>query len=401
MTTNNKAVSWISVALSVLIVVINSRVTAQDAVGAELLTPEAQLQQRLAKACEDNKLPAIWAGRFRVDGTKVAAVAGVRKWGDAEAAELNDVVHLGSCTKAMAAVIVGQLCSEGKLTLHATLADVVPGLKELQSSEVGKITVYQLLQHRSGLMANTNYHHFDHASPESAMEARRQLLIWLCEQKLAGVGEFRYSNIGYTVLGHIAESIEGETWEALAKRRIFDRLGMTTASFGPVGIPDESNGETLPHRAWGHVEPSGLSAFASLLSQEKAEPFDPVHLDNSRCMSPAGRAHMSLDDWSKFVILFCKADGNSSLGISKEVWDEFLRMPETEDKHQKYMSGWIAYDSPAFQGKGLFHNGSNTSWYCYALASSERQQCVLVAINAASESAQKIADEIAREQMTQ
>lgn len=401
MTTNNKAVCWVITALSMLVVVTGSRVKAQENVRPEISTPELQLQQRLTKACEDNKLPAIWAGRFRADGTKVAAVAGVREWGEAEAAELNDIVHLGSCTKAMAAVIVGQLCSEGKLTLGAILEEVLPDVKELQSSEVGKITVHQLLQHRSGVMANTNYHHFDQTSPESAMEARRQLLTWLCDQKLAGVGEFRYSNIGYTVLGHIAETIEKETWEALAKRRIFDRLGMTSASFGPVGIPDESNGETLVHRASGHVEPSGLSAFASLLSKEKSEPFSAVHLDNSRCMSPAGRAHMNLDDWSKFVILYCKADSHSKLGISKDVWDEFLRMPETENKHQKYMSGWIAYDSPAFQGKGLFHNGSNTSWYCYALASSERQQCVLVAINAASESAQKIADEIAREQMAQ
>ncbi len=376
-----------------------TQLPAQDAQSEAASSAEKQLQKQLNEVC-DKQIRDL-GGRFRVDGSRVIAVAGLRKLGDTEAAEVTDAVHLGSCTKAMAAAIIGQLCTENKLTLDATLETVLPDVKELQGKPVGQITIRQLLQHRSGLPANVGYDRFDAKAPKSAREARRLMLLDLAQNRLPNSGKYLYSNTGYTVLGHIAESIENETWEDLAKRRLFDKLGMKTASFGPVGIPDGTEGDALPGRAWGHIAPNPLAALGAALSGQKQVALKPVQIDNSRCMSPAGRAHMNLDDWSRFVIAWCQPEGNAALGISKAVLDDMLRMPNTDNLQERYSSGWIAYDNPAFHGKGLFHNGSNTSWYCYALASPDREQCVLVAINSFTETARRVADEIARELMGQ
>jgi hypothetical protein len=48
-------------------------------------------------------MPAVWAAKFGDGQPPVIAVAGVRKWKEPELAQLDDVVHIGSCTKAMTA----------------------------------------------------------------------------------------------------------------------------------------------------------------------------------------------------------------------------------------------------------------------------------------------------------
>jgi CubicO group peptidase (beta-lactamase class C family) len=71
-----------------------------------------------------HSVPAIWAGRFHGDGRHVTAVTGVRKEGEDDPARADDLVHIGSCTKAMTAVMVARLCSAGKLSFGTTLAEV-------------------------------------------------------------------------------------------------------------------------------------------------------------------------------------------------------------------------------------------------------------------------------------
>jgi len=48
-------------------------------------------------------------------GLAVGAV-GIRKIGSAEPIRVTDRMHLGSCTKAMTATVIGTLIDEGKLT---------------------------------------------------------------------------------------------------------------------------------------------------------------------------------------------------------------------------------------------------------------------------------------------
>jgi CubicO group peptidase (beta-lactamase class C family) len=326
----------------------------------------------------------------------VLAVAGVRKWESPDLAKVDDVVHLGSCTKAMTAAMIGQLCTEGKLRLDMPLREVFAGVSCVENSTWGDVTLTQLMQHRSGAPANIAFHQFDREHPGRPASARRSLLEQLCSMKRSNPTDFKYSNVGYIVLGHVAETIEGKPWEELIRDRVFARLGMQSAGFGPVGRPDGAV-EIIPDRAWGHTASSGLVDFANSLIRGKAESsLVPSQEDNSPCLGPAGRVHMNLRDWSRFVILYGSEEGYRQLGISKEIWQSMLTPTESSVKDACYHSGWIVFDNPVFGGKGYFHNGSNTTWYCYAVAVPGKQQCLLVATNSYTTQAQKACDEIAR-----
>jgi CubicO group peptidase (beta-lactamase class C family) len=47
----------------------------------------------------------------------------------------------------------------------------------------------------------------------------------------------------HVLAAYVLERITGQSWEAYTRRHIFEPLGMTTASFGPLGL------EQAPDRA--------------------------------------------------------------------------------------------------------------------------------------------------------
>lgn len=104
---------------------------------------------------------------------------------------------------------------------------------------------------------------------------------------------------------------------------------------------------------------------------------------------------MNLRDWSKFVLPFAKEDGYRQLQISKEVWNEMLTPIQSSKPNESYAAGWVLFDRPRFKGQAFFHNGSNTTWYCYALALPGKHQCILVATNVFNDRAQKACNDVA------
>ncbi len=364
---------------------------------ADMITGK-ELQERIEKACREHSLPAMWVGKFSVDGTALIKVSGVRKYGTTEPAQIDDPVHIGSCTKAMTAVLIGQLCSEGKIRLDSSLKEVFDDVEEITSSEWGNVTLLELMQHRSGAPANFDYREFDAKHPDSVVDARRMILVKLAKTSRPKSRRFLYSNVGFIVLGHVVEKLTRKTWEEAIKERLFEPLQMNSASFGPVGLPDslEPGSDVLANRPWGHRISLSITEVAKLIFGSK-DPvkLEPFQIDNMRCLGPAGRVHVNVPDWSKFVLKFASSDGHKALKISDEVWKEMLAPAEGAKGDGRYAAGWMLFDNPELT-KGLFHNGSNTTWYCYALVEPEKHCCILVATNVFSDIASRECDLMAR-----
>ncbi|MFO0925305.1 MAG: hypothetical protein U0905_22825, partial [Pirellulales bacterium] len=168
--------------------------------------------------------------------------------------------------------------------------------------------------------------------------------------------------------------------------------------FGPVGLPDGGGtGQVLSSRPWGHIEAPNLIDMAnSLLGITETRKLQAVQIDNSPCLGPAGRVHMSLSDWSKFTLPFAKEDGYTQLKISPDVWNAMLKAHPDSQKENAYAAGWLLMENPQFHGKLFFHNGSNTSWYCYAVSIPSKKATILIATNFFSVGAQKACDQMAR-----
>jgi CubicO group peptidase (beta-lactamase class C family) len=137
--------------------------------------------------------------------------------------------RLGSVTKQSTSLLILQLVQEGKITLDAKVADVLPYYRKDTGS---KITIRQLLTHTSGLPNYT-------ARPDFRDKLMRNpsgvedFVKGYCSGDLEfepGT-KFNYSNSGYFVLGAVIELLTGKPYEQILKERILDPIGMKDTGY--------------------------------------------------------------------------------------------------------------------------------------------------------------------------
>lgn len=373
--------------------------TSTIAVGQNISTEKpaehADLKKKLESIRQKHQLPALWGGVFHIDGRNAIAATGVRRWGNEPEVSQADPIHLGSCTKAMTAALIGQLCSEGKLSFDTTLQEIFPAEIAADSSWNG-VTIQDLLKHESGLPANVDWWKLMEGS-ENVVEARHSLLLSLSKRKRPQKPTYLYSNCGYALLGHVVEKMDGRAWEESMRIRITEPLNMQTMGFGPVlsgeNVSAAKTGAIEPFQIdvpFGHTaKPSINNLFSGILGTEAKADWNPVQIDNAPVMGPAGSVHATLYDWAKFTLLFADPKGNERLNISADVWKKLL---ESEAK-EGYAGGWIVTERSWGGGRVYTHAGSNTTWYCVVFVAPEKNLCLLAATNAYSDAAEAACDE--------
>ncbi len=136
--------------------------------------------------------------------------------------------HIGSMDKMFTAVAIAQLVEAGKLSWNDTLALRVPEYPDRAAA--GKITVWQLLHHTSGLGDFLVPELFEHR--EKFVDPVDYLGL-IARQPRTGEpgGRWSYSNAGYMLLGRIIENLSGENYSDYIQRHVFTPAGMAASGF--------------------------------------------------------------------------------------------------------------------------------------------------------------------------
>src|SRR5215831_8257192 len=132
----------------------------------------------------------------------------------------------GSNTKTMMAVVILQLAQEGKIGLDDPVSKYIPRVPNGD-----EITISQLLKMRSGLYNYTDAPELSVSldqDPTKAWTPEELLAIAFKRPPLFAPGtEYDYCNTNYTLLGLIAEKLEGAPLTKVFQDRLFEPLGMT------------------------------------------------------------------------------------------------------------------------------------------------------------------------------
>lgn len=324
-----------------------------------------KIEAALAEAVAQAKVPGMVAAITSSEGVLAIGSSGVRKDGaDAKLTE-QDLIHLGSCTKAMTSVLIATLVAEGKLTWDTSLIAVLPELKGKIHSDYHAVTVWQLLTHRAGVGANAaNWW----ILRKMELKKRRLAILEanLKEEPTRKQGTYHYSNLGYLIAGCMAEKLTGSTWEALMRKRIFEPLGMDSAGFGPPGALGKTD------QPWGHVR--------------SGEGWRPRQFDNAEALGPAGRVHASFADWAKFLAM--QLPGGKSLGLDRKALDKLITPTGN------YAGGWRVTKRPWGKGTVLTHSGSNTMWYAIVWVAPQLDRAFLVATNSRDDKSHPTCDQM-------
>ena len=347
---------------------------------------QADLAARVAQLRDDTGLTAV-AAAVIVDGELAgAAASGERKRDSDISVTVDDRWHVGSITKSMTATLLAVLQEDGLLSADDALPALLPDIE--MADGWGACTLHHLLTHTAGAPANfpiESQEVWPDTPEELVAERRRFIADVLAEEPESPCGErFAYSNVGYTIAGHIAESIAGEPWQALIQNRVFAPLALMSAGFGaPRGeYPDQ---EPVGHMVWFN----------------RRFPVDPfqTRADNTPLIAPAGTVHMKTGDLARYGAVHLQGEYGSEeepVLLSQSSWQR-LHTPFLDE----YASGWLVDERDWAGGSVIWHNGSNTLWYALLMLLPARNTVLAFVTNdGAIETAERAFVELAEDLST-
>jgi CubicO group peptidase (beta-lactamase class C family) len=335
-------------------------------------TPPENLNSLLEPIRQKYDLPALAGAIVTSKGLVGAGAVGVRKYGTQTPVTVNDQFHLGSDTKAMTATMLATLVEEGKLSWTTTLEQVFPELASKMDAAYRKVTLDQLLAHRSGFTdeswpAGKTFADM-YKLPGTPREQRAaSVAMVLREAPVNPPGsKFLYSNRNYAVAGAMAERVANDSWESLMQKRVFDPLGMQTCGFGAMGTYAGPDPKKID-QPWQHK--------LLLLGHDAIDPGP--QSDNPPVIGPAGTVHCSIIDWGKFATAHLRGEE----GLPGILKPETFKRLHTPLFSGDYVAGWGVVDRPWAGGHALTHSGSNTMNFAIVWMAPIKDFAVLVATN--------------------
>jgi CubicO group peptidase (beta-lactamase class C family) len=209
-------------------------------------------------------------------------------------ATLETIYDLASLTKPLVtALLAVRLADRGALDLNAPLASY---LSEFSKPEKREITLKRLLTHTSGLPNwRPLYLEAQNRSDVPAAIAR----IILEPQTARARTDVLYSDLNYVLVGFVLERVTGDRLDLLAKREIFEPLGLKRTMFNP---PPELLREIAATERGQEFE------LANAIADAKARSWG----ESAAVASPYRRVGVSEAIWRTDVIWGEVHDGNAN-----------------------------------------------------------------------------------------
>ncbi len=135
--------------------------------------------------------------------------------------------RIGSITKMFTATMIFQLIEEGKINLSTTLDTYFPKLPNAK-----KITIGNLLNHRSGLHNFTNDEEYTTWMTQPKKQDEMLAIIAKNPVDFEPNEKSSYSNSNYVVLGYIIEKVTKQPYSKALKERITSKIGLTNTEVG-------------------------------------------------------------------------------------------------------------------------------------------------------------------------
>jgi CubicO group peptidase (beta-lactamase class C family) len=253
------------------------------------LATEANLKKDIENVLAEEDLAGIAWALVGENGEVSVGSAGLQDNSSGSAFAPDTRFHVGSLTKAMLATGVLSLATAGRIDLDVPAIRYLPHLfPDNPPAGFSDITVRHLLDHTAGLNDAHMWQIFsERADPDAQLiTAFPDPKIQLQVRSQPG-SRFSYSNMGYTLLGMILESVVGTRYETYLDEHVLAPLRMHDSTFEFTTQEGEKADPTL---AWGHVDDGSRYAASSIF------------------LRPAGQFTTTATDLARFAA-FLMGDG--------------------------------------------------------------------------------------------
>jgi CubicO group peptidase (beta-lactamase class C family) len=286
-----------------------SRVVARHVVGAEILVVKAGrivLHQAMG-----------WADRERLIPL-----------------ERNAIFRIASMTKPFAGTALLMLVEEGRIGLDDRVADHLPSF---DNARAGRITVRQLLTHRSGFVQAGVDGFRDQPTLRQAVDLTGEI-----GPEFPPGDRFIYSTLNSATLGALVEELSGEPVERFMEARILKPLAL-----------DDTHARFSPDLPWAMRVPSSYQRWGG----SRWERFWTNTTTNpERWFSPSGDLFSTAFDYARFLASWMDGDGQEGGSLlTRTTVEEALADPMAGDtaaaRERYYGFQWEIYAPPSRSGE--------------------------------------------------
>ena len=131
---------------------------------------------------------------------------------------------IASCTKSFTAALAGMLADEGILELDRPVCEYLPDFRMYDPASSAQCTLRDMFTHRTGLDG------YDALWTDQITRADLFARLRYLKPNHPFRSSVQYSNLMYTIAGHVLERVTGRAWDELIRERIFEPLGMSRSS---------------------------------------------------------------------------------------------------------------------------------------------------------------------------
>jgi CubicO group peptidase (beta-lactamase class C family) len=228
-----------------------------------------------------------------------------------------------SMSKSFTALAIMQLAEAGKVELDAPIQRYLPWFRVADPDASARMTLRHLLHQTSGLPELTG--NLFHVRTDVSDEALEHTVRSLSTVNTKPLGQaYEYSNMNYTILGLIVQTVSGQSYEQYVQQHILEPLAMHHSY---AALADaRGNGLATGHKFWfGQPRPIAVDA-----------PYN-------RAGAPEGLISASAEDMTHYLIAQLNGGRYNGATVLSPAGIATLHRPDaTAHFSSTYAMGWFA-----------------------------------------------------------
>lgn len=201
----------------------------------------ARLDARIRRLMLEPEMVGLAVGTVENGRVRFVRGYGETLAGSGDPVTPDTVFRWASVSKGVAAALTVKLAEEGRLSLDTPIARTATTLRLPDKAQ--KVTIADVLSHRVGLVKNAWDDRLERGEDPRLIRREMSTLPPYCPP-----GDCHaYQNVAFDAVSEVIEGAAGERYGAVARKRLFAPLGMTSASVDRAGL-EGARSWARPHR---------------------------------------------------------------------------------------------------------------------------------------------------------
>ncbi|MDP4117422.1 MAG: serine hydrolase domain-containing protein, partial [Bacteroidota bacterium] len=317
--------NFISAIIIVFLLTANNLFSQTNVLNTQAISGLKDLDSFVDSAMKKWNVPGLAIGIVK-DGKVIYCKGyGYRDLKSKDKVTTKTLFSIASSTKSFTATAAALIVDEKKMSFDIPLKTYFPDFQMYDSSAANKITLRDLLTHRTGIPRQK---FFSLNTPPTRKDVRASMKYF--EPNFDFRYMFQYCNETYTVAGDMIAERAGTTWEELIKKRLLDPIGMSSTIFSYKDLKGKTD-YAKPYIDW-------------------ADTPEEMDYHDADILGPAGCIITNAEDLTKWVLFNLNAGKVGDVQIINPKRLKQIQSPQIvvpipqsykEVSHEDYGMGWF------------------------------------------------------------